>query len=225
VEGALAGCCGLVALLRSMWVERKWGLSSNNMGIVVGGYPVATEGTYVGCSGRAAPFRMLMERGGVATEGTYNMGIVVGGYPVATEGTYVGCSGRAAPFRMLMERGGVFLGVGVWMKRGGGLSSNNMGIVVGGYPVATEGTYVGCSGRATPFRMLKERGSVFLGVGGLLRPIPWLEGGDRAVEGALAGCGGRVALFRSMWVEGGGDLSSNNMGIVVGGYPTAVEGS
>jgi hypothetical protein len=76
----------------------------------------------------------------------------------------------------------VFLGVGVWMEQGGGLSSNdiglssskNTGIGVGGYPAA-KGSYVGCSVRVAPFRMLVERGGLFLScVGGLSYRVAWL---------------------------------------------------
>jgi hypothetical protein len=164
VEGALARCCGLVALFRSVWVERGGGLSSNNMGIGVGGYPVAMEGTYVGCSGRAAPFRMLMEQGGVflMVGGLLRLIPWLYGGDRAVEGALAGCCGLVALFRSM------------WVERGRGLSSNNMGIGVGGYPAAMEGSYVGGSVRVAPFRMLMERGGVLLSVGGLLRPIPWL---------------------------------------------------
>jgi hypothetical protein len=75
------------------------------------------------------------------------------------EGALAGCCGRVAPFRSM------------WVERGGGLSSKNMGIGVGGYP-AVEGSYIGCSVRVAPFRMLVEQGGVSLSVGGLLHPIP-----------------------------------------------------
>jgi hypothetical protein len=65
VEGALAGCCGHVALFRSNWEERGGGLSSNLMRIGLGGYPANEEGSYVGCSVRVALFCLLVERGGV----------------------------------------------------------------------------------------------------------------------------------------------------------------
>jgi hypothetical protein len=77
------------------------------------------------------------------------------------EGALAYCCGRVALFHSR-----------IWVERGRGLSSKNMGIGVGGYP-AVEGSYVGCSVRVGPFRMLVERGGVFLSVGGLMHPIPW----------------------------------------------------
>jgi hypothetical protein len=207
VEGGLAGCCGRVALFCSMWVERGRGLSSNNMGIGVGVYPAAMEGSYVGCSVCVAPFRMLVERGGVF--------LMVGGLlcPIpwlygrdrAVGGALTGCCGRVALFRSM------------WVERGRGLSSNNMGIGVGVYPAAMEGSYVGCSVRVAPFRMLVERGGVFLMVGGLLCPIPWLYGRDRAVEGALTGCCSRVLVL--LWCHQHAGGYALNHAIYLGGWP------